>query len=150
MKSLHRHYTASLLLLSLSDGERSGTNISLCDSISLNSLDFPGEKVGTSGSLRPENVHINEKYIYNICQCLLILQFKPIKKQHYTCSQMHKVNINLEKLVKMVTNYIILIKIIPLVMSVRRRGMILIRLKLYVHRNTKRDLQIWYLHINGG
>lgn len=148
MKSLHRYYTASLLLLSLSDGERSGTNISLFDSISLNSLDFPGEKVGTSGSLRPESVHINEKYIYNICQCPLILQFKPIKKQHYTCIQIHKVNLNLEKLVKMVTNYIILIKISPFVM--RRRGMILIRLKLYVHRNTKRDLQIWHLHINGG
>lgn len=57
MNSLNLHYAASLLLLTLSDGERSGTNISLCDSISLNSLDFPGEKVGTSGSLRPESVH---------------------------------------------------------------------------------------------
>lgn len=61
MNSLNLHYAASLLLLTLSDGERSGTNISLCDSISLNSLDFPGEKVGTSGSLRPESVHMSEK-----------------------------------------------------------------------------------------
>lgn len=57
LKSVNVHYAASLLLLTLSDGLRSGINISLCDSISLNSLDFPGEKVGTSGSLRPESVH---------------------------------------------------------------------------------------------
>lgn len=66
MNSLNLHYAASLLLLTLSDGERSGTNISLCDSISLNSLDFPGEKVGTSGSLRPESVHYITYIVKNI------------------------------------------------------------------------------------
>lgn len=94
LKTVNVHYAASLLLLTLSDGLRSGINISLCDSISLNSLDFPGEKVGTSGSLRPESVHnilvhMYEKYIYNSREYLLVAQYCQQKLLQTDWGQMH-------------------------------------------------------------